>query len=213
MVNLLSRLEDLRNYLFSQEESDIESSSGEEEEEAQTLDGIDKYRNFEKIDNGSFATVYKAVHKVQNISYALKITDLDIHKNPKIQEHAEREFKILSEVSHPGVVRVFHRFLMEVNEKPHFCIVEEFIDGSNFFDFVTSQRGLSEVKARQIIKQIIEALVYLHSEGIIYRDLKLDNVLINSDGVVKLVDFGFSKKRMIIPEHCRTVIQNSKGAK
>ena len=202
MVFFLNRLDEaVRQFLMPSEEWEAEPSTNEEEEEEQQqtqeeqpLHGLGKYRSFERIDSGSFATVYKAVHKIENISYALKIINLDTRKDPQIQAHAEREFKILSEFTHPGVVRVFERFLVSQNDKPHFCIVEEFVDGCNFFDLVTQRNGLSESRALPIMKQITETLAFLHSSGVIYRDLKLENILINSSGRVKLVDFGFSKK-------------------
>jgi serine/threonine protein kinase len=72
-------------------------------------------------------------------------------------------------------------------------IVIEFSSGGDLLSYVRKRRQLKEEIAKSVFKQIIEAIQYCHSKRILHRDIKLDNILLNIDGGVKICDFGVSK--------------------
>ena len=73
-------------------------------------------------------------------------------------------------------------------------IVEEPILGGELFDHVMESDGFSEEMCRHVFKQILEAVRYVHRSGYAHRDLKLENILLDSSFNVKLIDFGFAEK-------------------
>ena len=68
----------------------------------------------------------------------------------------------------------------------------EYVDGGTLFDKIVREGPLKELAARLIFRQLLDALIYCHSQGVFHRDLKPENVLLTSNGVVKLSDFGLS---------------------
>ena len=74
-------------------------------------------------------------------------------------------------------------------------IITEFIDGGEFVDFI--QKNFDEIELYKILKQILEGINYIHSMNLIHRDLKSDNILINKEGLVKIIDFGLTTKPVV----------------
>ena len=70
-------------------------------------------------------------------------------------------------------------------------IVMEYVEKGTLFDYVNSKKGLDESEARRIFKQILSAVEHCHKNGLVHRDLKLNNILITQHGDIKLADFGF----------------------
>ena len=100
------------------------------------------------------------------------------------------ETTILKHLNHNNVVKFYESF--ESNN--HILIIMEYISCGDLLTFVRKRSKLSENVARYIFKQIIEALNYIHSNNIIHRDIKLDNILIDLNNTIKICDFGVSKK-------------------
>ena len=101
------------------------------------------------------------------------------------------EIKLLKKLrNHRNIVKYFEHF---ENEK-HFCIVMENISGGNLLGAINKMSKFSEQMAKNIFKQLIETIKYLHSIGIVHRDIKPDNILIELDNTIKLCDFGVSKE-------------------
>lgn len=102
-----------------------------------------------------------------------------------------QEVAILKSSNHPSVVRLFDSF--ETNK--HICFVMELCAGGDLLTFVRKRRKLKEDMAKYFFKQIIEGLAYIHhSKLIVHRDIKLDNILLDSNGKIKICDFGVSKQ-------------------
>lgn len=102
------------------------------------------------------------------------------------------ELAVISRLNHRHCVRYYHA---EVNvERHHVAFWMEFVPGGALSSLVKSLDGpLAENVAKSYIRQVLHGLAYLHSHGIVHRDVKADNVLVDSDGIVKLADFGSSK--------------------
>lgn len=155
------------------------------------LDGIHKYFSVkdEVVGQGAFATVKKAVERSTGKTFAVKI--INKRKVMGNMDGVTRELEVLQKLDHPRIVR-----LKGFYEDPeNYFMVMEFVSGGDLMDFVAAQGAVGEEAGREIARQILEAVKYIHSMGISHRDLKPDNILIEQDDpvLVKITDFGLAK--------------------
>lgn len=145
----------------------------------------------EIVGSGAFATVKKAIERSTGITYAAKI----ISKKKALGglDGVARELQILKKLNHPGIVRL--KAFYEDND--NYYLVMEYISGGDLMDFVACNGAIDESASREIARQILEAILYVHSKGISHRDLKPDNIMIAQDDpvIVKITDFGLAKSQ------------------
>ncbi|CAN6214656.1 unnamed protein product [Urochloa humidicola] len=149
--------------------------------------GIDDYHVIDLVGEGSFGKVYKGRRKYTRQTVAMKFilkhgkTDKDIH-------NLRQEIEILRKLKHENIIEMIDAF-----ETPQeFCVVTEFAQGE-LFEVLEDDKCLPEEQVQAIAKQLVKALYYLHSNRIIHRDMKPQNILIGKGSVVKLCDFGFAR--------------------
>ncbi|XP_050686074.1 serine/threonine-protein kinase SIK2-like isoform X4 [Eriocheir sinensis] len=146
------------------------------------------YYEFEKtIGKGNFAVVKLATHKVTQSKVAIKIIDkskIDTDNLRKIL----REIEILKKLRHPYIIRLYQ--VMETERMIY--LVTEYASCGELFDYVATHGKMREREARTKFMQIVAALRYCHRRGIVHRDLKAENLLLDKDLNIKLADFGFS---------------------
>jgi serine/threonine protein kinase len=95
----------------------------------------------------------------------------------------------LKKVRHANVIR-----LLEVFESPkHLLMVMEYAGGGDLLQYVKKRRRLDEFEARRIFKQIVYGVAHCHCRSVLHRDIKLDNILLDKEGDVKICDFGVSR--------------------
>lgn len=94
------------------------------------------------------------------------------------------------------------RYSFQTNER--LCFVMEYVNGGELFFHLSRERVFSEERTRFYGAEIICALAYLHSQGIIYRDLKLENLLLDKEGHIKITDFGLCKEDITYGQTTRT---------
>lgn len=103
----------------------------------------------------------------------------------------DKEDEFLTFLSHPAIPKLYERFNLG---KFHYSVME-FVEGGSLEEKVKLRsRGLSEAEVLQLSEQIFDVLSYIHSQNVVHRDLKPDNILIRKDGSVSLIDFGIAKK-------------------
>lgn len=139
--------------------------------------------NFTKIGEGSTGTVCIATDKSTGRQVAVKKMDL---RKQQRRELLFNEVVIMRDYHHPNIVETYSSFL--VNDE--LWVVMEYLEGGALTDIVTHSR-MDEEQIATVCKQCLKALSYLHSQGVIHRDIKSDSILLASDGRVKLSDFGF----------------------
>jgi len=108
-------------------------------------------------------------------------------------EHTISKKNILSKVNHPFLMKLFYAFQTE--DKLYLAL--EFVNGGELYHHLQLNGSFAPERTRFYSAEIVLALGYLHSNGIIYRDLKPENVLIDGDGHVKVTDFGLSKEGLV----------------
>ncbi len=140
------------------------------------------------LGQGGMGAVYKARQLKLDRFVAVKILPAEWGRDPAFAERFAREARALARLSHPHIVGV-HDF---GEAGGHFFLLMEYVDGANLRQLL--QAGpLDPRLALQIIPQVCDALQYAHDEGVIHRDVKPENILVDQRGRVKMADFGLAK--------------------
>ncbi|KRX03291.1 Protein kinase-like domain [Pseudocohnilembus persalinus] len=148
---------------------------------------MENYQLLNSIGEGSFGKVFKGRRKNSGQIVALKFISKR-QKSEKDLANLRQEIEILKLMKHENIV-----LLLDAFETMHeFCIVTEFAQGE-LFEILEDDKSLPESEVRKIAQQLVFSLYYLHSNRIIHRDMKPQNILISANGVVKLCDFGFAR--------------------
>jgi serine/threonine protein kinase len=124
--------------------------------------------------------------------FAMKVLKKSVVAAKGQTEHTRSERSILCEIRHPYIVRL--RYAFQSEEKLY--LVTDYFNGGSLFYHLRKSRGFSEVRARFYAAELLLALDHLHHSGIIYRDLKLENILMDHHGHIALTDFGLSKENV-----------------
>lgn len=146
-------------------------------------DPRENLENFLKIGEGSTGTVCIATDKSTNRQVAVKKMDL---RKQQRRELLFNEVVIMRDYHHPNIVEMYDSFLVD----DELWVVMEYLEGGALTDIVTHSR-MDESQIATVCSQCLKPLAYLHSQGVIHRDIKSDSILLTADGRVKLSDFGF----------------------
>ncbi len=157
----------------------------------ESLEGLiikKRYKLIRKIGAGGMATVYlaKDLHTKDNV--AVKILHPQYSEDSQTVERFLRESKASTILNHPNIVRV----LDQGKEENYYFIVMEYVSGKNLKKIIEEKGALPPLYAKEIIIKVAEALDHANSKKIVHRDIKPQNIMITSDGKVKLMDFGIA---------------------
>ncbi|KAK3030662.1 hypothetical protein RJ639_035866, partial [Escallonia herrerae] len=146
------------------------------------------YKLLEEVGYGASATVFRAIYLPFNEVVAVKCLDLD-RCNSNLDD-IRREAQTMSLIDHPNVIRAFCSFVVDRN----LWVVMPFMAEGSCLHLmkIAYQDGFEESAICSILKEALKALEYLHRHGHIHRDVKAGNILLDTNGVVKLADFGVS---------------------
>ena len=155
---------------------------------------IDDFNILKVIGRGSYAKVLLAEQKKPSKLYAMKVVKKELLTDDEDFDWVQTEKHVFEVASnHPYLVGLHSCFQSE----SRLFFVIEFVRGGDLMFHMQRQRKLPEDHARFYASEICLALNYLHERGIIYRDLKLDNVLLDEDGHIKLTDYGMCKEGLL----------------
>jgi calcium/calmodulin-dependent protein kinase I len=158
--------------------------------DSETGKSIKEFYEFgRELGRGGFSIVIKAKHKTTGKSVAIKIIDKKAVGSE--WEMLKREIGIMRRLKHPNIIELYDVF----DEDNHIYMVLELVTGGMLFDQIVSRGSYSEADAANIVKQILEAVAYMHANGIAHRDLKPENLLCTGkdNKIIKVTDFGLSK--------------------
>ncbi|KAI3650631.1 hypothetical protein MP228_004112 [Amoeboaphelidium protococcarum] len=146
---------------------------------------------YKVLGKGNYGKVMLATYKDGDGRYfAVKIIKKSSLIDDEALDHILSENRVLQQLSHPFLVKLYCSF--QTADRLYF--VMEYISGGELFFHIGREKRFSEERVRFYAGEIVLALQYLHSKGIVYRDLKLENILIDSEGHVKITDFGLVKE-------------------
>ncbi|KAK2073918.1 hypothetical protein P8C59_008158 [Phyllachora maydis] len=141
------------------------------------------------IGEGEFGKVKLGWKSDSDVQVAIKLIKKDqLGSNPTRMAKIMREVSILKQLTHPNIVRLYK---MEESER-HYGIVLEYASGGELFDYILNHRYLKDNAARRLFAQLVSGVGYLHKKGIVHRDLKLENLLLDRNRNIIITDFGFA---------------------
>ncbi|XP_022905000.2 serine/threonine-protein kinase MARK2 isoform X3 [Onthophagus taurus] len=150
---------------------------------------IGKYKLLKTIGKGNFAKVKLARHVPTGKEVAIKIID-KTQLNPGSLQKLFREVRIMKMLDHPNIVKLFQ----VIETEKTLYLVMEYASGGEVFDYLVLHGRMKEKEARAKFRQIVSAVQYCHQKRIIHRDLKAENLLLDSEMNIKIADFGFSNE-------------------
>ncbi|KAM9959024.1 hypothetical protein ACTFIR_000075 [Dictyostelium discoideum] len=146
------------------------------------------YYFIKSIAKGGYGEVFLAITK-SNKFFAIKVINKHDAIKKDMVEELMVERNILENYQNQSIVKFFESF----EKNGQLFMVMEFLHGGDCGSLLDSLKTLEEHEAKNIIAQIVNGLEFIHSCGIIHRDLKLDNLIFDKNGIIKIVDFGFSE--------------------
>ena len=150
---------------------------------------MDYYKFIKLIGKGAFGTVTLGIHKLTGKQVAIKTVEKAVMKDEYQRKKVMQEVFLLKKVRHSNVIR-----LLEVFESSkHLLMVMEYAGGGDLLQYVKKKKRLEENEAKKIFRQIVYGLAHCHCRSVLHRDIKLDNILIDHEGEIKICDFGVSR--------------------
>ncbi len=166
---------------------------------------LGKYRLIKQLGKGGMGEIYLAEHTELRKLVAIKIIGEELCHRPQFISLFKREARSAAKLQHTNIARVFDYG----QEKGKCFYVMDYVQGSTLAEIVDSSAPLSLKRSLAIFRQILEALDHAHKSGIIHRDIKSSNILIDDSGSVKLLDFGLA--RSVYGDDSLTAIGESPG--
>ena len=149
------------------------------------------YKYGRLLGKGAFGKVNLCLHTLTGRLVAIKSINKEKIKNERQKKKIKLETTIMETLSKSkNIVKIFETY----ETKKHICIVMEYICAGDLLTYIKKRSKLTEPVAKFIFKQIILGIKHIHDNGIIHRDIKLDNILLDLDNNIKICDFGVSRK-------------------
>jgi eukaryotic-like serine/threonine-protein kinase len=148
---------------------------------------LDQYKLTEVIARSGMASIFKAIDSESGHTVAIKVPYMQFESDVVFYGRFQREEEVGRRLDHPYIIKV-----LSPHHKSRMYIAMEFVEGTSLRAMIRDGQGLPIEKALDLARQICEALVYMHSQGVVHRDLKPENILITADGKIKIMDFGIA---------------------
>lgn len=145
---------------------------------------MNNYHIYEEVGRGKYSVVYKGRIK-KSIKY-VAVKSVERSRRRKLMN----EVRIFHDLSHKNILKFYNWY----ETRNHLWIIFEYCPGGDLYSLIEQDKKLPEETVRKFGYELLEGLSYLHSNGIIYSDLKPSNILMNEYGALKYCDFGLSKK-------------------
>ncbi|XP_043680149.1 SNF1-related protein kinase catalytic subunit alpha KIN12-like isoform X1 [Vespula pensylvanica] len=157
-----------------------------------SLVSVGKYQMIRLLGKGNFARVEEAIHTILRTKVAVKIIDTQHGRQDYVMKNLTREAKLLSMLQHPSIVRLYET----IQYGSVYYLVMELATGGDLCTHIKQQPSgmLDEMTAKLYARQLVGALKHMHSRGIVHRDLKMENIMLQDTrkDQIKIVDFGLS---------------------
>ena len=176
--------------IFLQNKTKLYASNGENYD---TNASFADYKQLKVLGQGGFGKVVLVQHKKTKEKVAMKFINSAAIGNAQDIDMVFREIEMLKALNHTGIVKIYNAYTLPLMEV---VLVMEYLEGGELLQYVEERGRLSEDEAREFFIQIVDAVNYCHRNKLIHRDLKLENIILESSvsRKVKLIDFGVAGK-------------------
>ena len=148
------------------------------------------YKYGRLIGQGAFGKVNLGLNVLTGRVVAIKsFNKLNLNSNSENMRKIKYETNLMKKLNHPNITKILELF----EDKEYILIIMEYINGGNLFSFLKKHRKVSEKTAKLLYRQIILGIKYMHEQGIVHRDIKLENILIDLNNNIKICDFGIGR--------------------
>ncbi|XP_065171466.1 testis-specific serine/threonine-protein kinase 3-like isoform X2 [Atheta coriaria] len=141
------------------------------------------------IGSGSYATVRMAHSELHGGNVAIKIVSKYTAPEDYLKKFLPREIEVVKGLKHPNLIR----FLQAIETTHRVYIVMEYADNGSLLDIIRKESYIPEGRARRWFRQLVEAIEYCHDRGVVHRDIKCENLLMDGNMNIKVSDFGFAR--------------------
>jgi serine/threonine-protein kinase len=152
-------------------------------------DQLDHYRIENLAARSGMASIYRGTDLRDGRAVAIKVPHPEVESDPALFDRFRREEEIGKTMDHPGVMRVFAD-----EDRSQVYMVMEWVDGRLLRKILDEQHKLPTERAVRITRRILDALGYIHQQGVVHRDLKPENIMVDEQDNIKLIDFGIAGK-------------------
>jgi serine/threonine-protein kinase len=148
---------------------------------------LDQYDLTELIARSGMASIFKAVDRLSGATVAIKVPYLQFESDVVFYGRFQREEAVGRRLDHLNIIKV-----LTPRHKSRMYIAMEYVDGISLRAIMRNERPLKTERALNFARQVCDAMVYMHSQGVVHRDLKPENVLVTAEGRIKIMDFGIA---------------------
>jgi uncharacterized protein (TIGR02145 family) len=142
------------------------------------------------LGEGGMAVVYLAEHQLFHSKVAVKVLNREFVHNENIRKRFISEARNMFKMSHPNIVRVTDM----IDQEQTVAFVMEYIEGESLKEYLDRKGKLGDEQIKYILSQMLDALEYVHGQGLVHRDIKPSNFMLTPQGKVMLMDFGIAKQ-------------------
>lgn len=148
------------------------------------------YHLIEKVGSGSFAKVMTAMSEKERKIVAVKIISKSRAPHDFLTRFLPREIDVVKGIDHVNIVKYYR--CIETTRRIY--IVMQYVENGSLLDMIQKRSQIPEDEAKSIYRQLVSAITYCHSKNIVHRDIKCENLLFDSNNVLKVIDFGFARR-------------------
>ena len=159
-----------------------------------------EYELKETLGTGTFGKVKLGISKITGEKFAIKLIEKNKIKTPKEYARVEREITFLNEMNHVNIIKTYKIMQDEI----YYYIIMEYCEKGELYDYIVKNKKLKEDEASYFFYQIINGVEYIHCKNVVHRDLKPENLLLTSDKIIKIIDFGLSNYEFSVQNHLLT---------
>lgn len=165
----------------------VQSTSHANEEKKSILED-NGYERIQEVGVGTYAKVITAYSAKEKNIVAIKIISKTTTSQTFKRKFLHREINVVRGLNHRNIIKYYR----SIETTHRIYIIMEYARNGSLLDMIRRETYFGERKARHVYRQLFDALEYIHSRGIVHRDIKCENILFDDDNVLKIIDFGFA---------------------